>query len=264
MFFFLSKTLDLFLSPYTWGLLLLAAAIPWRKSNAERWRSRRLLGLTGLLVLLLASSEPVANALQWRLDHAAQSTYRADETYDAVILLGGVTDGRVMAATGEVAFNDAIERAVRVHELLRDGKARFAIISGAEYDPSLRKFGEAVVVARQLTAWGIDPSRIIVEDKARNTRENAVYSKEIVDARGFKRVLIVTSAAHMPRSLECFNAVGLPVDALLVDYRAHDWGMTLGGVLPRPYALSQTTSVLRELFGRYVYRARGYGKARLE
>ena len=75
-------------------------------------------------------------------------------------------------------------------------------------------------------------------------------------------MLIVTSAFHMPRAAECFAAVGMKVDTLSVDYRAHQHG---GGELfawmPRARELATTSAALREVFGRLVYRVQGYGKA---
>lgn len=97
-------------------------------------------------------------------------------------------------------------------------------MSGAAIGPEYEHLGEGRMLAKQLALWGMDTSRVIEEDKARNTRENAVYAAEVVRARGFARVLIVTSAYHMPRSIECFNAVGLKVDALAVDYHVDHCG----------------------------------------
>ena len=258
MFFFLSKLLDIFLSPLTWGLILLAAAVPWRVRGARRWRRRRAYGVAGLLVLVVASSPSVANALWWRLEHASPSTYRDDVTYDAVVLLGGVVDEEAAAKSGQPSYNDSVERLVVTHQLLRDGKARVAIVSGATMDPKFAAHGEAVQLGRQLEEWGIAKDRIIIEDRALNTRENAVNSQQIARARGFERVLIVTSAFHMPRAAECFIAVGMKVDTLAVDYRAHEHQ---AGWLPRAGELAVTSNALREVFGRLVYRVRGYGKS---
>ena len=260
MFFVLSKLLDVALSPLTWGLALLALAAPLRSRDRRRWRRRRALGLAGVAVLLLFSSELVANAMQWRLEHEAPSTYREEVTYDAVILLGGVGDERVAAAVGQPAYNQNVERLLTTYRLLRDGDARLAIVSGAAMDPALEDFGEARVLARQLREWGIDGERVVVEARARNTRENAVYSAEIVRARGLSRVLVVTSAFHVPRASECFRAVGLEPDFLPVDYRAHPTRLSLRELLPRADALARSTAVFRELFGRLVYRARGYAR----
>ncbi|HSO39536.1 MAG TPA: hypothetical protein VLT33_43720, partial [Labilithrix sp.] len=72
MFFFLSKVLDIFLCPYTWGVLLFAAAVPWRgRGLRRRWRRRRAFGVAGLAVLLLGGMQPLSHVIMWRLEHSA-------------------------------------------------------------------------------------------------------------------------------------------------------------------------------------------------
>jgi uncharacterized SAM-binding protein YcdF (DUF218 family) len=264
VFFFLSKVLDVFLSPYTWALLLFAAAVPWRDRRIDRRRSRRrrVYGAVGLLVLLVASSLPVSMMLLWSLEHATVSTYHDDVAYDAVVLLGGVVDEEVTAVSGQPSYNDNVERVIMTHRLLRDGKARFVIVSGGTEHPKYGATSEAKMLAQQLEDWGVAKDRIILEDRALNTRQNALYSQEIARARGFQRVLVVTSAFHMARAEECFAAVGMKIDTLAVDYRAHERaGGRLGDWLPRASSLAVTASVIREMLGRLVYRAQGYAKA---
>lgn len=263
MFFFLSKVLDIFLSPHSWGLLFLALAVPWRKARraASTWRRKRAFGALGLGVLVVASMPPVSNALQWHMDHGAAATIRDDITYDAVVLLGGVVDEEVTHESGQPSYNDNVERVIMTHRLLRDGRAKVVIVSGGTMDPRNAAYGEAVQLGRQLEDWGIPKDRIILEDKSKNTRENAVFSLAIARARGFENVVIVTSAFHMARSADCFRAVGMKVDLMPVDYRAH--GATAIGVfeaLPRASALANTTGMMREWFGRWIYRAQGYGR----
>ncbi len=195
------------------------------------------------------------------VERSAESHYRPEVVYDVAILLGGVTDERVMAQHGRPAYNGNVERLTETFRLLHDGKARFAILSGAAMTPSLARFGEAKVLAEQLREWGVEDDRLLVEPRARNTRENAFYSAEIVRARGFGRVLVVTSAFHARRALECFEAVGLPVDVMAVDYRTYESDFDPATLLPRASALAGTTTCLHEIFGRLVYRARGYTKA---
>lgn len=261
MFFLLSKLLDVFLSPYSWGLVLLALAIPWRVRAARTWRRRRAFGIAGLAVLVLASSMSVSNALAWSLEHATTSTYRDDVTYDAVVLLGGVVDEEVTARSGQPAYNENVERLLVTYRLLRDGKAKVAIVSGGTMDKRFAGFGEADALGRQLEDWGIAKDRIIIEGAALNTRDNAVYSQRIAKERGLDRVVIVTSAFHMLRASECFAAVGMKVDTLAVDYRAHEHERGLAGFLPRAGNLAVTSSMTREIAGRWVYRAQGYGKS---
>jgi uncharacterized SAM-binding protein YcdF (DUF218 family) len=260
VFFFLSKLLDVLLSPYTWGLLAFALVVPWRGPLRPRaWRRRRGIGIVGLLVLFFFGWDPVSNWLLYRLEHATTSTYRPDTTYDAVILLGGVSDERVLAEQGQSAYNENVERLIATHKLLASGHARTAIVSGAAMAGAPPEFGEARALANQIEEWGIEPSRILLEERARNTYENALYSKQIAAERGFTSVLVVTSAFHMRRSVECFEAVGMKVDTMLVDYRATKHSEAL---LPRAHYLSQSTMVLREMAGLYIYRLRGYAKPR--
>lgn len=263
MFFFLSKVLDIFLSPYTWALVLLAASVPWRTRRLDRRRARRrrIYGVAGLLLLLLASSPPFANGLLWNVEHQTKSTYRDDVTYDAVVLLGGVVDEQVSAVSGQPSYNDNVERVIMTNRLLRENKARYVIISGATENPKYVAYGETTLLARQLEEWGVARDRIILEDRALNTHENAVYSQKVAREHGFERVLIVTSAFHMARAEECFAAVGMKVDTLAVDYRGHrHGGDRVADWLPRTSALALTSSMAREMFGRLVYRAQGYAK----
>jgi uncharacterized SAM-binding protein YcdF (DUF218 family) len=249
VFYALSKTLDVFLSPLTWAIALaFASAIRWKAWF--RWA-----GPLAGAVLCLFSSERVSNALVRRLDEATKSTMKSGVTYDAAILLGGVVQHRETASWGTVSYNDNVERLLVTFELLRSGRCRNAILSGGGEpgDP----VNEAHVLGKQLQDWGIDASRIVLEDRALNTRENAVESARIARERGFRTLVVVTSAFHMPRALDCFRAVGLEVDALPVDYKSFNWGRSWEGIFPRSGPLRDSTIALHEIAGRWVYRLTG-------
>lgn len=262
MFFVLSKLLDIFLSPLGWALVLFAFAVPWRRPRRRsRWKRHRMFGALGVLVLWAFSTDIVSNSLFFHLEHQVSSTDIPAQTYDAVVLLGGAGDERVTAETGQLTFNDNIERLIATHRVLADNHARFAILSGAASEAAMSDFSEARMLAKQLVLWGISPTRLIIEEQARNTRENAIYSKEIAIQRGFAKVLIITSAFHMARAVECFGAVGMPVDTLMVDYRAHAHGEPFPkNILPRAHSFSSSSDYFREVFGLWVYRWQGYAK----
>jgi uncharacterized SAM-binding protein YcdF (DUF218 family) len=252
LFFALSKLLDLLISPLTWVLVLGALAVPWTRRGARRWRRRRAFAIAAFAVLFVFSIEPVSNGILYSMEHDAPSTYRADVTYDAVVLLGGLTDEEVSHENGQPAYNDNVERIVMTHRLVRDGKARFVVPTGG--------MSEALLMAEQLRDWGVEPDRIVIEDRARNTRENAVYTAAIAKQRGWRKVLLVTSAFHMKRSTECFNAVDLDFDTYAVDYRATRSPRTW--IQPRSRFFDVSSAMIRELFGRFIYRLQGYSKAR--
>ncbi len=251
MFFFLSKTLDVLLDPWWWGV------VPLALSGPLFWRGRRRAGSVavsaGLLVLVLFSLPAVANRLWHSLEAGATNTFKADTTYDAVVLLGGAVTAEGTTPE-QVSWGHNVDRLTVTFELLKRGKVRYAIVSGGVFREGLPT--EAEYLARQLEAWGIESSRIIVEPKALNTKENASYSKAIIEARGLQSVLMLTSAFHMSRALGCFRAVGLEPDTLPVDYRMRDpdaWDPWM----PRTRYLYESAEALREFSGRLVYRLTG-------
>ncbi len=255
MFFFLSKTLDLALSPLTWALvlgLLGSALAVFRPARRLAWRGCWALGL---VVLYGFSTYPVSNALQGYLESSARTTMKEGAPYDGVVLLGGMVQVLVSQPEGPRSYNDNSDRLIAAFDVLRKGQAKEALLSGGGDGVFVL---EARVLKAQLVDWGIAPERLIVDDQSRNTRDNAVASARVAKERGWKSVLIITSAFHMDRALGCYRAVGLEVDALPVDWRAYDSRRFSAGLLPRADALAQSTQALRELSGRLIYRIQGY------
>jgi uncharacterized SAM-binding protein YcdF (DUF218 family) len=256
VFYVLSKILDILLSPLAWALLLCLYAVPRKKPRrGQRWAALAAAG-----ILYVFSIEPTANALARALETPPMLTMKPDVTYDAVVLLGGLVDDRATATFGATQYNEDVERLLVTFDLLRAGRAKAVIITSGALDASRTDVVEARVLAKQLTDWGIAEDRIVIEDQARNTHENAVFTAIVAKERGLSRLVVVTSAMHMPRALDCFRAVDLEVDALPVDYRSFDTNRFSASWLPRAGFLAQSSGVLREVFGRWVYRLRGYGK----
>ena len=248
MFFVLSKVLDLLLAPITWTLLLLVASLLWRRRAAGAW-----LAAAAGAVLLAFSLAPVANALTRAAEAGVRSTMRPEVTYDAAIVLGG----------GDRPLRLGPERRARAQPVgrpARGGRAAPRVRPGPQPAP-LRRGTRPVAPGRgrlgrpPLEAHGVPDGRIVLERGSRNTRENAVESARIVRERGWKTLLLVTSATHMPRAAASFRAAGLDVDFLPVDHRA---GEQAGNLLPRAEALERSTEALRELAGRAIYRAIRY------
>ncbi|HET9594999.1 MAG TPA: YdcF family protein [Anaeromyxobacteraceae bacterium] len=252
MFIALSKIVDLAAGPLTWVLALLALALATRRPRA------RVTAAALALVLLWAASTPVvANRLAAAIEGGAVETARPDVAYDVVVVLSGAVDAAASRASGHTELMAAADRITAAFELLREGRARVALLSGGPVTRPPGEAGEAALAARLLARWGIDPARLLVEDESRNTHENAVAAVRILRQRAAARVLLVTSAAHLPRALGCFRREGLVPDALPVDRRA---GAESGvqAWLPRAGELAQTSEMLHELAGRLAYWVMGY------
>jgi len=116
---------------------------------------------------------------------------------------------------------------------------------------------EPELLAGALERWGIEPARIVVETRSRNTHENAAESARIAAERGWRSLLLVTSAGHMERALGCFRKAGLTPDTMPVDYRG-DPDSSGSAWIPRALFLALSADALREFAGRGVYRLIGY------
>lgn len=260
MFFVLSKILDVLLAPLSWSLLCFGAGLLLFVFRREKRRWILGLWVVGLLNLWVFSIGNVSNALRRALEDET-STLKPGATYDAIILMGGVVSVYADQPEGRRSYNDNSERLLAVFDALRTGQAKVAVITGGSNDPNKPEAKEAPTQRDQLVDWGIAPERIIVEPTALNTYENAVKTKELAQANGWKSILIVTSAFHMGRTRGCFRAVELEVDTLVVDRRSRVPATMPLQPLPRATALDESTDALRELFGRVIYRARGYARA---
>jgi uncharacterized SAM-binding protein YcdF (DUF218 family) len=114
---------------------------------------------------------------------------------------------------------------------------------------------EAADMRDLLVGQGVDPSRIRLEERSRNTVENAMFSREIAQPSFGQVWLLVTSATHMPRAVGCFRHIGWPVVPYPVDYRTE--------AKPRPgFLLSEHLAlvdvVVKEWAGLVAYRILGY------
>jgi uncharacterized SAM-binding protein YcdF (DUF218 family) len=209
MLFILSKLLLVFISPLTWVFILLILAAT-AKGHAKKQR----LLISGVVVFWFFGNQFTANLLAniWDV-----KPYRSQVTsYSAVIVLGGfVSEG----ANGEGHFYNAVDRFTQSTRLLANGTAKHLLFSGGNADIDPDKFSEAQFVKGELKKLGFADSLILLESKARNTLENAAYSKILLQKANLRPpYLLVTSAYHMRRSMLIFKKAGLNVIAYPCDY----------------------------------------------
>jgi uncharacterized SAM-binding protein YcdF (DUF218 family) len=98
---------------------------------------------------------------------------------------------------------------------------------------------------------GGDLGRVTVENRSRNTFENALYSKELIKPNAQERWLVITLASHMPRAIGCFRRVGFQVEAYPTLHTPSDIGLSSSALL---YLFD---TAVKEWIGLLVYRATG-------
>jgi uncharacterized SAM-binding protein YcdF (DUF218 family) len=118
-----------------------------------------------------------------------------------------------------------------------------------------------------LVSLGVPNSAILQDSKSLNTYQNAVNVRQIMQEQGIRRVLLVTSAMHMPRSLRIFQRQGIeaipaPTDFLITQQEINEPSSspqaTLLNLVPDADQLQNTTRALKEYIGTVVYHLRGW------
>jgi len=252
LFYYLSKIGGFFLAPSNALLVgvllgLIATPMGWRRIGIT---------LAALCLALLAACGlgPVGNWLILPLEERFPPVAADAPAPSGVIILGGGVDDRLAAGRGGLQLNEAGDRVLAIVELARRFPQATILVSGG----TAAFFGsdhapEAAQIARLAEGFGVDPSRILVEDRSRTTAENAAFSAEFLRERRAGRWWLVTSAFHMPRAIGAFREAGFDVVAFPVDYRTIGWRDA-----GRPFAtvgegLRRTDIAVREWIGLLAY-----------
>jgi uncharacterized SAM-binding protein YcdF (DUF218 family) len=147
--------------------------------------------------------------------------------------------------------------------LYKTGKIKKILITGGNTSIGkikLDKGHETNDVKQLMIAMGVKPKDIYIETKARNTRENAIYSAQLLKKYlNTEEILLITSAMHMPRSILCFEKVGFNVKAYPVDKKGsfNESGI-LDLITPSDHNLTRTSQLIREISGLLIYKVMGY------
>jgi uncharacterized SAM-binding protein YcdF (DUF218 family) len=122
-------------------------------------------------------------------------------------------------------------------------------------------FGEGATEAESVRQFfvdmGLPPERVLLEDRSRNTDENALFSRDLIKPKPGERWLLVTSAYHMPRSIGIFRRAGFAVEPYPVDWRTRgtaDWTRAFDRMSE---GLRRTDLATREWVGLLAYWATG-------
>jgi len=179
------------------------------------------------------------------------------ESADAIVVLGGGSDSCIPPRLYP-EVNAAGDRILHAARLYKAGKAPYIIPSGGRgFSTPDATATEAEAIRSILQQLGVPESAIIIEDASRNTQENALFTKRILEDRGFKKILLVTSALHMPRALAEFESVCPEIYPASTDFEiVFGKGPILFGWLPDARALEASTRAFKEIVGAVVQKIR--------
>lgn len=227
------------------------------------WRDRRRTGLACLAIAIAwawlwsmpAASDALRLTLEGRYPDLPVAQY---PKADAIVVLGGTMVPAVPSKFPYPDLHAGSDREWQAARLYHAGKAQLVIASGGRLPWLGEKTPEAVAMRKFLVALGVPGPAIVLETHSRTTRQNAVDVKPILEKLGARKVLLVTSALHMPRALATFRGVGIDAIPAPTDFTVRPRPTDLLSFLPDAQALAGSDLALHEYAGMLVYRLRGW------
>lgn len=258
----LLRTLFNLLEPvgFLWGVLVVTTAFFLFK---RRWRRAIVPGLLAVFMFVVGSTG-FSGWLLGGLERQFPARPLAEiPPGDAVVLLGGAAEPSRYDAFGLGLTADG-DRLIMALELMRLGKGKTLVIGGAvtELESGERRI-EAELMRQWLAAWQLPQAPVVSLGACENTHDEAQKVAKLSRERGWKQVVLVTSAYHLPRAVACFRSEGMAVTGVPCDFKT---AVSLEGkpsftLVPRYQGFVKTSIYVREQIGWLVYRWRGWIKA---
>ena len=247
---YISKSIALLLLPPA-GLILLAAIglLFWN------YRGGKELIVVSLILLWTLSTEPVRDALisplenhypALKINHYSQQ--QLAQGHLAIVVLGGGIYENAPEFGGRNALrNHALMRAIYAANLAK--KTNLPVYSTGGTGLSGDKEPEAKVMNRWLIQFGVDANKVFRENAAKTTWENAALLKQRLQQHGITKIILVTSAWHMPRALHVFKAQGFNIIPAPCAFVAKRSAYDVLSFLPRARVLADSSDALHEYLG---------------
>lgn len=257
MFLFKQFLKPLLLPPVVWMFLLIGILIFWRRAWARK------LCLLSFCLIFLLHSGLVSYALRYPLEsrYPPLREPKDAEPYDAIVVLtGGIIPAEGMIPYPTIA-GPMFRRLDEAWRLYRK-RPKPIIVSGGHVNPFTPPMNENQIARNYLSLWGVPEENILAEDQSRDTFESALEVVKILQQRGWQRYLLVTSAAHMPRSMLAFAARAPHPIPAPGDFSLSELRMTPLDFFPSVEAARSITASLHEYIGlaNYYWRAHYSGE----
>jgi uncharacterized SAM-binding protein YcdF (DUF218 family) len=204
MFFGLSKLFWAIAQPLNalclLGLAGLLLGLRWKKVGQGMARA-------ALILILAVGILPIGPFLFTWLERQYPPVIELPARIDGIIVLGGAFEAYLTKTTGQVTANDQIERLFCFVDLGQKNPAAKMLYSGGSGDIMNQTAMEGDDARAFFSLIGFD-REVLYEEKSRNTYENVLYSREMMNPAPGENWVVVTSGYHMPRAMGIFEKQG--------------------------------------------------------
>jgi len=180
--------------------VLAGVGVLFRKFAIGKWSTR--IAVSALLIL---GFFPIGHNMLVALENRNPSPIELPKKIDGIIVLGGSIDLKTSIARKQVQLNEHTARLTEMIKLAKRYPKAKLVFTGGDGNLSQSSSSESEQLNILLKNIGFNQSRVILEDKSRNTFENMLFSKDIIHPKEGQNWLLVTSAFHMPRAAAIFN-----------------------------------------------------------
>ena len=214
MFFIASKLFWLVLAPSHFLALMTLAAAILLATRYERI-GRRLAAASAVLFVVIGIL-PTGTWLTLPLENRfVRPAWPAH--VDGVLVLGGGLRAGIFNSRNAPATDGSAIRLVSAYELARRYPNARIVFSGGS--GKLGGGGAETIGAKYIFAqMGLDPKRLILEGRSRNTGENIAFSQKMVNPKPGEVWVLATSAIQMPRAMHIAKQAHWKMIAWPTDY----------------------------------------------
>ncbi|TCO30686.1 uncharacterized SAM-binding protein YcdF (DUF218 family) [Pedobacter psychrotolerans] len=193
MIFIFSKLFIFFLRPLVWVFAILIFSCFAKK------RKRQLL-ITGIVLFFFFSN----NFIVGKVSNIYEAAYPKKQNYNVGIVLGGYSSYN--KRINQIALGASGDRLFQALRLFKSGNIQKILISSGSANLLDTTVKEADLTLGFLKQMNIPDSAILIENRSRNTVENAKYSLALIKKyQPNAKILVITSAWHIPRTKLIFN-----------------------------------------------------------
>lgn len=178
-----------------------------------------------------------------------------NQPYTGILLTGFVRFDS--AAQGN--FGRSSDRFIQTVRLYHQHIIDRILISGGSGNLWQKEPPEAVFLKNEMRKMNVPDSAIVVDSISRNTFENGLYTKKLIEQTGWKGpFLLITSASHMPRAKRVMHHFSIPITAYPCDFTVIPQHNNWQNIIYPDFSKMQDWEYLiKEIVGTWVYQITG-------